>query len=381
MMATVDLEPGDTLVSVPKNILITASEVAKRLNVGHQLDSNQLLVLEICRLKQQGKESSWWPYVRLLPQDFNTMPVTYPEDILKSALPPHLTAEIQEQKAKIDADYRHVVQYSKNTSLGVENIDYKEFEWAWLCGEHLIVLGELTESVGTEDRSIVGGNIALAPMLDFLNHKSDAQFECGYNHKTQSFDIRTLMPYRRGQQVFFQYGAHDNAFLLKEYGFVVANNPYSAINLDDQMSKLLARLRVSGKFGAMKLKMLEDNGDYTIRRNDISFRTLSALRLIMATDKTQCSAWQRCVLGSQDIISDEIEQQVGLLLGDMCANTVRRSERSLEYLQNLKLQESPKTTVDSFAALFLETLWKEYKSIGEAAQIELIPGLLTSSNS
>jgi hypothetical protein len=79
------------LVSVPKNILITASEVAKRLNVGHQLDSNQLLVLEICRLKQQGKESSWWPYVRLLPQDFNTMPVTYPEDILKSALPPHLT--------------------------------------------------------------------------------------------------------------------------------------------------------------------------------------------------------------------------------------------------------------------------------------------------
>jgi hypothetical protein len=42
-------------------------------------------------------------------------------------------------------DYAFTVQ---NTSLGVENIDYKEFEWAWLCGEHLIVLGELTESVG-----------------------------------------------------------------------------------------------------------------------------------------------------------------------------------------------------------------------------------------
>ncbi|KAI8582589.1 hypothetical protein K450DRAFT_225992 [Umbelopsis ramanniana AG] len=375
MMATVDLEPGDTLVSVPKNILITASEVAKRLNVGHQLDSNQLLVLEICRLKQQGAKSSWWPYVRLLPQDFNTMPVTYPEDVLKSALPPHLTAEIQEQKAKIDADYRHVVQYSKNTSLGVEDIDYKEFEWAWLCVNTRCI------HLGMEDRSIVGGNIALAPMLDFLNHKSDAQFECGYNRKTQSFDIRTLMPYRRGQQVFFQYGAHDNAFLLKEYGFVVANNPYSAINLDDQMSKLFARLRVSGKFGAMKLKMLEENGDYTIRRNDISFRTLTALRLIMATDKVQCSAWQRCLLGSQDIISEEIEQQVGLLLGDMCANTVRRSERALEYLQNLKLQESSELMVDSFAALFLETLWKEYISIGQAAQIELIPGLLTSSNS
>ncbi|CAO3662063.1 unnamed protein product [Umbelopsis ramanniana] len=306
------------------------------------------------------------------------MPVMYPEDVLTSALPPHLTAEIQEQKAKIDADYRHVVQLSKNTSLGVEDISYKEFEWAWLCVNTRCI------HLGTEDRSIMGGNIALAPMLDFLNHKSDAKFECGYNHKTQSFDIRTLMPYRRGQQVFFQYGAHDNAFLLKEYGFVVANNPYSAINLDDQMSKLFTRLRMGGKFGAMKLKMLEENGyygDYTIRRSDISFRTLSALRLIMAADKSQCTAWQRCVLGSQDIISEEIEQQIGLLLGDMCANTVKRSARALEYLQNLKLQDPSETMVDPIVVLFLDTMWKEYKSIGQSAQIDLIPSLLTTSNS
>jgi hypothetical protein len=75
--------------------------------------------------------------------------------------------------------------------------------------------------LGSEEKSVTGGNIALAPMLDFLNHKCDAkvmacvvnssnqrnmlnqllQFECGYNYKTDSFDIRTLMPYRRGQQV------------------------------------------------------------------------------------------------------------------------------------------------------------------------------------
>ncbi|KAH8550426.1 hypothetical protein BGW37DRAFT_521648 [Umbelopsis sp. PMI_123] len=377
-MATVDLEPGDTLVSVPKNILITASEVAKRLNVGNQLNSNQLLVLEICNLKRQGPKSSWWPYVRLLPQDFNTMPVTYSDDILKSALPPHLIDEVQEQKAKIETDYRLVVQFLNRASLGFADITYAEFEWAWLCVNTRCI------HLGIEDKSIVGGNIALAPMLDFLNHKSDAKFECGYNHDTQSFDIRTLMPYRRGQQVFFQYGAHDNAFLLKEYGFVVANNPYSAICLDDQMSKLFARLRISGKFGAIKLKMLEESGyygDYTIRRNDVSFRTLSALRLIMASDKSNCSAWQRCVLGSQDIISVEIEQQVCLLLEDMCANVVRRSELALEYLQNLRLIDGSETLIHPFAALFLDILWKEYKSIGEAAQIELIPSLLTSSNS
>lgn len=57
----------------------------------------------------------------------------------------------------------------------------------------------------------------------------------------------------------------------------------------------------------------------------------------MAADKSQCTAWQRCVLGSQDIISVENEQQIGLLLGDMCANTVKRSARALEYLQVLEM--------------------------------------------
>lgn len=89
-MATVDLKPGDTLVSVPRNIIIAASDVAKRLGAGHQLDANQLLVLEICDLKRQGTKGSWWPYVKLLPKDFDTMPVTYPSDVLDSAVPHHM---------------------------------------------------------------------------------------------------------------------------------------------------------------------------------------------------------------------------------------------------------------------------------------------------
>ncbi|CAO3671380.1 unnamed protein product [Umbelopsis vinacea] len=374
MMATIDLEPGDTLVSVPKNILITASRVGKTLGAGHHLDSNQLLVLEICTLKRQGPKSSWWPYVSLLPKDFDTMPVTYPDHLLKSVIPSHMTAEVQEQKMKIETDYQRVLRYLKTSPLQAKDLTYQEFEWAWLCVNTRCI------HLGTEDKSIVGGNIALAPMLDFLNHKSDAQFECGYNHATQSFDIRTLMPYRRGQQVFFQYGAHDNAFLLKEYGFVVPNNPYSAICLDDQMTRLFERLRKSGTFGALKLKMIEDSGDYTIRRNEISFRTLSALRLIMAADKSQCSAWQRVVVGSLDIISSEIEQQVGLLLGDMCTNVTLASERALEYLKGL--ETSPCASVPSlnpFALLFLRILWQEYMSIAQAAQAEMIPNLSKSS--
>jgi len=178
--------------------------------------------------------------------------------------------------------------------------------------------------------------------------------------------------------VFFQYGAHDNAFLLKEYGFVVPNNSYSSICLDDQMTRLFARLKSNGKFGALKLKMLEDSGyygDYTIRRTEISFRTLSALRLIVAADKQQCSAWQRIVLGRQAIISPEIEQQVGLLLGDMCRNMLQSSERALGYLKTLETDCASDFSLNFYALLFLNTLWREYSSIAQAAEAELIPSL------
>jgi hypothetical protein len=50
--------------------------------------------------------------------------------------------------------------------------------------------------------------------------------------------------------------------------------------------------------------------------------------------------------------------------------------------QNLqKLQDPPETMVDPIVVLFLDTMWKEYQSIGQAAQIDLIPSLLTTSNS
>ncbi|GAB5588595.1 hypothetical protein Unana1_03495 [Umbelopsis nana] len=362
MMATVDLEPGDTLVSVPRNILITAAGVAKKLGAGHHLDSNQLLVLEICNLKRQGSKSSWWPYVNLLPNDFDTMPVTYPDHVLKSAVPAHMAAEVQEQRTKIDADFQQVLQYLKTSALEPADLSYREFEWAWLC------VNTRSIHLGIEDKSIIGGNIALAPMLDFLNHKSDAQFECGYNIETNSFDIRTLMPYRRGQQLPLPRRPDEQAL-------------YEAQN---ERKVWGSQTQDAGRQRGQR--------DYTIRRTEISFRTLSALRLVMAADKSQCSAWQRVVLGSQDTISPESELQVGLLIGDMCRNITKSSERALQYLKasglinanprDFHTLESPSdsdASLHPFALLFLNVLWREYATIAQAVQTDLIPVLSKTS--
>lgn len=79
--------------------------------------------------------------------------------------------------------------------------------------------------MSTIDATAKGGNIAMAILLDFLNHSweakvscsgggegdddavylhkraNDSKIESGFNVRTQCFEIRTLTPYRKGEQV------------------------------------------------------------------------------------------------------------------------------------------------------------------------------------
>ncbi|KAG0284773.1 SET domain-containing protein 4, partial [Dissophora globulifera] len=102
-------------------------------------------------------------------------------------------------------------------------------------------------------KQVAADNIALAPMLDFLNHTHDAKTEGFYCTKTQSYKIRTLLPYKKGEQVFINYCPHDNCFMLVEYGFVTPNNPYNYITVDNDFS----RLSIPGETALAKKEKLE----------------------------------------------------------------------------------------------------------------------------
>lgn len=87
---------------------------------------------------------------------------------------------------KIKADYATCARFLKN--LTGESLDYEEYEWAWLCGRYINdSVGYVTHTLLVNTRCIHmttmnaaprGGNIALAPLLDFLNHTCDAKVLC-----------------------------------------------------------------------------------------------------------------------------------------------------------------------------------------------------------
>ncbi|CAO3656911.1 unnamed protein product [Mucor hiemalis] len=364
MMATSDIEAGEVIVSVPKNFLITNESLSKVYGSHHSLNSHQLLALHLVMLIRD-KQSWWKSYIDLLPIHFNTMPVKYTQ-ILIDHLPTALKEEIIQQKENINTDFLACSKYLKTRSGEFEPISKEEYEWAWLCVNTRCI--HMTKA----HNSTKGDNIALAPMLNFLNHTTEARIESGFNIKNQSFEIKTLTPYKKGEQVFINYGPHDNSAILKEYGFVLTENIYNFVSLDKEVWNLFQE--VESKRGLeIKKQILEGAGyfgDYTIKLDEISFRLLAALRLLAipgATDPgfdRRVMDWHDVVMGQTDLISSENERKALVMLQSICEKASKQAKSEISILSNIT-EKHPEAEFHPFALYFLRQIWTESSDIIE----------------
>lgn len=58
------------------------------------------------------------------------------------------------------------------------------------------------------------------------------QTDAGFNKQSKCYEIRTHNTYRKYDQVFISYGAHNNTHLLLEYGFTLPNNPHDVYDIN-----------------------------------------------------------------------------------------------------------------------------------------------------
>nr|KAJ3418177.1 hypothetical protein HK105_000241 [Polyrhizophydium stewartii] len=135
----------------------------------------------------------------------------------------------------------------------------------------------------------------------------------GLDRADRAYVIRTLVAYPKGSQVFINYGPHDNAFLLSEYGFVVSENPYNHVCLDAEMDCILQRMP-----SAKSILVAEGMyGDYTVSRDDIGYRFLNAMRLMVAASRTDdrgllmlVPSWRKILNGETSHMSEDLEALV-----------------------------------------------------------------------
>ncbi|KAG0344429.1 SET domain-containing protein 4 [Podila humilis] len=375
MMATKNIKAGEVIVQVPERNLVTLKSLQsiygpRIARFGKNVNSHMIIALHIALLVQAPEKSGWLPYLRLLPKKFDTMPVRYPQELF-DLLPENAKAHVNKQKAKIVSDYncvldflkvmksQSVVMYQQVSTLTLTANRVRAHRPTKTFSQDLYNMRINTRCIYLDaKKQSAADNIALAPMLDFLNHTHDAKTEGRFCTKTKSYEIKTLLPYKKGEQVFINYGPHDNCFILVEYGFVTPDNPYNYVTVDNDFM----HLSFPGESAVAKkdkMELLDMAGYYG---NDVSFRLLVGLRLrlinpfnkLSASTQHDIAQWQNVINGEVDQISTENERLVPVYLEHLCDEILVTAKKTLGILARHKT---------TFPVMHLQQLWIETRDI------------------
>jgi len=117
--------------------------------------------------------------------------------------------------------------------------------------------------------------LAILPVADLFNH---ADVGCDSAFSSDSYQFLADRAYCAGEEVPICYGTHSNDFLLAEYGFVLAENRWDVVCLDEA---ILPRLSEDQKNALKDRGFL---GKYSLdRETGGCFRTQVAVRMLCCT--------------------------------------------------------------------------------------------------
>lgn len=202
-------------------------------------------------------------YLKTLPRTYSNMPVCWPEKLV----PPDLEPSVAAQRKTLDADYKTVTRDLQESSPTLPIPSFELFKWAWLTVNTRCLYISLTPHAAA--------NLTLAPAIDLLNHTDDPLKACTMKwDRLRGMSIRTgaAVEYAVGEEVCITYGHHPNAFLLREYGFVLAGNAHDCVDI--------SRVLLDAESDAVRRSLhdLGYDGEYTLAATapHVSFRTTVA---------------------------------------------------------------------------------------------------------
>eukprot|EP00158_Paraphelidium_tribonemae_P001629 Partr_v1_DN24635_c1_g1_i1_m59525 putative SET domain containing len=216
LMANKDIAAGEIILELPSRLIITPSSVDLR-DCGYT--ATQSLVAQMIFLKTEGSKSKWISsYLQCIPDTFH-LPVFESSREIKTQCPHWISQDFEVQKNRILNDLK-VINSHRQTDVSMD-----VFKWAWSAvNTRCLYLG------GT-------GDIGLLPVFDMFNHSHDVKTTYTWDYRV--FRLYASRAYRRGQQVYINYGPHDNLFLLREYGFVSMSGRYDFVAVDEYLPLVL----------------------------------------------------------------------------------------------------------------------------------------------
>ncbi|KAE9555695.1 hypothetical protein FO519_001047 [Halicephalobus sp. NKZ332] len=301
---------NEAVVEIPKKMMLTAGLIAEMTDYSSLLEENfgevklepfEVLVL-FFYLETLKPDSSWKPYLDVLPRKFST-PLFSTPDLDLTAIPLDPRTQIEKQKSEIKAIKEKFKPF-------VKDLDDNHFLWSW----HVVN----TRCIYCENQphplvdSTNGDNLTVIPLMDMMNHDPNFQCNPGFDKHTQSYRVTTSKAVPEEEQLYVCYGSHDNAKLWTEYGFRIPGNIFNRVIISIDLLLALASktgFKIDKKNEAV---VREANFPCTLYGSDdvISYGIKKSC-MILHMSRAQLKDWQRIVYDEEE--SETIEEKADQL--------------------------------------------------------------------
>jgi len=238
-------------------------------------------------------------------------PFMWPEE-LQNLLPKPAKDLLMKQQAKFQREWDIVAK----TYLSMRREEYL-YSWFIVNTRTFYYETPKMEKFPHNDK------LALLPVADLLNH---ADSGCQVSFTPESFTITADRAYSTGEEVHICYGGHSNDFLLTEYGFVLAENRWDEVCLDDV---ILPALNMTQK---AELENRDFLGKYMLDAETAGcHRTQVVLRLLCCTPRQ----WRNFVDAKDDGASSQ--GRVDALLKQLLDKFLQKIHTALEDIVKLNV--------------------------------------------
>ncbi|KAI0173651.1 SET domain-containing protein [Hypoxylon sp. FL1284] len=313
LIATQPIKPNEIILDVPTACLRSIDTVRPSIirHLPKSITIHGLLATDLA-LDGSSKYAAW-NAVCPTPEDFNTIPLVWSRE-LQSFLPKAARALLLKQQAKFKRDWAMV------SAAFPQQLDEARYRYAWL----LVNTRTFYYVNAKLKRRIRDDHMCLQPVADLFNHGDEG---CNVEFDHRGFSIKATQEYAEGDEVKICYGRHSGDLLLVEYGFVMEENRWDEVLLDDV---LLPKLDVRQRD---KLEEAGYLGNYVMDRETVCYRTQVAVRLLCCGFRE----WKRFVDGIDD--GERSQPKVDMSILGLLEDLKQHSEKTISDITMLAIED------------------------------------------
>ncbi|KAG0454023.1 hypothetical protein HPP92_025327 [Vanilla planifolia] len=237
LAAVSNLRIGDLVLRVPRAALNRESvlqdeKIAFCIKKHPHLSSSQILTICLLAEVDKGKGSWWYPYLVLLPMNYNTL-ANFNEFEIRALQVDDAIWVSEKAVLKARSDWKECLIVLQEMKLKPKLLSLRSWIWAsatvssrtlhipWDDAGCLCPVGDLFNYAAPDEPC----------MEDEQQHTEQPDLRAyrltdgGYEEDSASYCFYANKNYQKGEQVLLGYGTYSNLDLLEHYGFFLLSNP------------------------------------------------------------------------------------------------------------------------------------------------------------